>query len=207
MPMRVEGASSCTVLTRRSIQRAIQTLTTTKIVTSAKAFSTDQIVMRVAPLERPMESSASTMASSHPSICTEMSAQMMSVRRSSQVLMRLLLPIDSRSRNASRRISASAASSVQAMSSQPVGSPARASGMRATPTIRRPTRKGATTASASVTSPRAPWPFSGRPRYQRRPSTTPTTTTSVVSNRTASCTAPACWYRPMNQAANSLIKR
>ena len=57
MPMRVDGASALTRLMRLSIQRAIHTLTTTKTVTVANAFSTDQIVIRVAPFESPIESS------------------------------------------------------------------------------------------------------------------------------------------------------
>ena len=118
MPMRVEGASSLTALMRLSIQRAIQTLTTTNTVTVAMAFSTDQIVIRVAPLVRPIESSSETTGPSQPSTSAASSAQTISVARSSQALMLRLLPSDRRSRNITRRIRARSASSVQAVAYQ-----------------------------------------------------------------------------------------
>ncbi len=68
MPMRVEGASSCIALIRLSIQRATQTLTTTKTVTVAIAFSTDQMVIACLALRRARSSRAAAMTgSSQPS--------------------------------------------------------------------------------------------------------------------------------------------
>ena len=79
------------------------------------AFSTDQIVIRVAPLVRPIESSSETIGSSQPSTSAASSAQTINVARSSQALMLRLLPSERRSRNITRRIRASSASSVQAV--------------------------------------------------------------------------------------------
>jgi hypothetical protein len=114
MPMRVEGASSFTALMRLSIQRAIQTLTTTNMVTVAMAFSTDQIVIRVALGEADRIELRDHRAEPAEHFGGE---QRPDDQRRAKLpgLDAAALAEDRRSRNITRRIRARSASSVQAV--------------------------------------------------------------------------------------------
>ena len=204
MPIRVDGASSWMVLMRRSIQRAIQTLTTTKTVTVAIAFSTDQIVIRVLPSVSPIESSCGD----HRVEPAEHFGrdQRPDDQRGAQ------LPGLDGPALAEREPAAGTSRGGSARGARAASPPSRttAAARRPRRTARargsaRPTRYGATTAKASATMPPA-WPFV-RPRYQRRPQSTPAVTRIAVAAITGNCGLPTKALTAASSAAARSIMR
>ena len=92
MPMRVEGASVLSFLSRRSTQRLIQAATSTNRVSVNNSLSIDHTVMRLLPAATPTLSSALMMGSSQPRYSAAMASHSANVTRFSQCCIHDLLP-------------------------------------------------------------------------------------------------------------------